>query len=191
MQGLLSASISCASVCTATKSVMFIAEEDWIAQAADFLASLVVGDPLEPDTQVGYTDPSCLDYLEDLRQKNRLHSQVYGGERRSPIQADPLLVASQEAVPDFFGQEIPAYVLAVRRCESISAAVDQINAYAGEQPRLAVSFLNCPKDQLAGALFKVRAHTVLVDRPTTTLLPAFHEGNDYALLLAQPRFLVP
>jgi hypothetical protein len=49
--------------------------------------------------------------------------------------------------------------------------------------------LNFPKDQLSGQVLELRAQAILVDRPTTRLLPAFHEGNDYSLLLTKGRFL--
>jgi hypothetical protein len=49
--------------------------------------------------------------------------------------------------------------------------------------------LNFPKDQLSSQVLDLRAQAILVDSPTTHLLPAFHEGNDYALLLTRGRFL--
>jgi acyl-CoA reductase-like NAD-dependent aldehyde dehydrogenase len=149
----------------------------------------VVGDPLDPLTQVGYVDARCLDWLAELRKKNSLRATFYGGERLSPQQATPLLVASQEELPDFFAQEIPAYVLAVSEVENLPEAIRRINHYTGDEPRLAVSLFNFPKEALSRAMLDARAHTVLVNTPTSTLLPAFHEGNDYALLLRQARMI--
>jgi acyl-CoA reductase-like NAD-dependent aldehyde dehydrogenase len=186
----LYASIGIAPVCTATRSVMAVGNPQWIDQAASFLASLKVGDPLDPETQVGFIDPRCLDYLESLVRKNSLDIQAYGGERLSPVQARPLLVSSQSPVPDFFAQEIPAYMLAVRHCADLGQAIEKLNASSGEIRRLAVSFFNPPMEQLGEALLRVRALEALVDKPTTTLLPALHEGNDYIRMLAQGKLIV-
>jgi len=49
--------------------------------------------------------------------------------------------------------------------------------------------MNIPRDQLSEAVLNLRAHTILIDRPTTSLLPAFHEGNDYTLLLSQAKLI--
>jgi hypothetical protein len=186
----LYASLGYASACTATRTILAVGGGDWVAQARDFLAELVVGDPLDPRTQVGYIEPRVLDNLQERVRSNRLRIATFGGERLSPIQAAPLLVASQADVPDLFGQEIPAYLLGLRQCESLAEAVDRINADTGPQPRLAVSFFNAPEDELPGALLAVRAHAVLVNQPTSTLLPAFHEGNDYLRLLTQEKLVV-
>lgn len=177
-------------VCTATKSVMALSDERWIRQAAEFLASLRTGDPRDPETQVGYIDPRYLDYLGDLLRKYRLDLEAYGGERLSPIQARPVLVASQDGAGEFFSQEIPAYTLAVRRCPDLITAVDAINGFTGDIPRLAVSFHRVGKAHLAEAVARVRAHTVLIDRPTSTLIPFLHEGNDYLLRLTRGKLLV-
>jgi len=185
----LYASIGYPIVCTATKSMMVVDNASWEQQAAEYLHSLVIGDPLDPDTQVGYVEPRYLDYLASLREKNSLRGSFYGGERRSKFQAAPLLVASSEELPDFFAQEIPAYVLAIRPCRDLAEAIAQINHYTGAEPRLAVAFLNFPRQQLSREILSARAHALLVNRSTTTLLPTFHEGNDYALQLSQSRFL--
>jgi hypothetical protein len=176
--------------CTATKSVMVLDGEDWLKSAADWLGELVVGDPLDPKTQVGYIDPINLDALQRLAHANRLRLQIFGGERLSQIQARPMLVASQEEVPDFFAQEIPAYVLALQTCPDVEAAVERINSYTPDQPRLAVSLHNLPPDSISWAASRLRAHAVLVDQPTTRMLPVFHEGNDYALSLLVARMLI-
>lgn len=176
-------------VCTATKSVMALGDERWIREAADFLASLRTSDPRDPETQVGFSDPRYLDYLSDLLRKYRLDLVAYGGERLSSVQARPLLIASQHGAGEFFNQEIPAYTLAVRRCPDLITAVEAINGFTGETPRMAVSFHQVDKAQLADAIARVRAHTVLIDRPTSTLIPFLHEGNDYLLCLTRGKLL--
>jgi len=176
--------------CTATKSVMVVEGDGWLHTAADWLGELVVGDPLDPKTQVGYIDPKSLDTLQRLAHVNRLRLQVFGGERLSQIQARPMLVASQEEVPDFFSQEIPAYVLATQTCPSVEAAVERINSYTPDQPRLAVSLYNLPSQTIPWAASRLHAHAVLVDQPTTRMLPVFHEGNDYAASLLVARMLI-
>jgi hypothetical protein len=177
-------------VCTATKSIYGIGQEPLGEELAAYIASLTAGDPLDPATEVGFADPRCLDLIADLRDKNRLHATFTGGERLSPQQARPLLVASQEDCPDFFGQEIPACLLAFRHCAVLPEAVEAINRNTGKEPRLAVSLLNIPGEQAYGAeVLSLRSHSVLIEKPTSDLLPAFHEGNDYALLLTTPKFL--
>lgn len=190
MQEALSAGLRYPILCTSTKSVLSVAGTDWIESARDFMAGLVTGDPLEPGTQVGYIQPRDLDSLSSLVKTNGNSIQVYGGRRISKHQAEPLLVASQADAPDFFAREIPAYVLAVRTCESLEEAVRLINAHSGERPRLAVTFLNLPESRRSTAILHVHAHALLFDRPTSTLLPAFHEGNDYAIGLTHGRLLV-
>lgn len=185
----LYASMGYAIVCTATKSVMAVRGNNWTSQAAEFLGSLVIGDPLDPQTQVGYIESHCLDYLEELHHKYSSRATFFGGQRFSPTQAAPLLLHSQADIPEFFAQEIPAYVLSIRHCQELPEAIDQINHFTTEQPRLAVSLMNFPWDQLSEAVLNLHAHTIMVDRPTTSLLPAFHEGNDYTLLLSQGRFI--
>jgi len=185
----LYASIGYAIVCTATKSAMVVEGENWASQAAEFLKSLVIGDPLDPQTQVGYIESHCLDYLEELHQKHLAHATFFGGQRLSPTQAAPLLIHSQADLPEFFAQEIPAYILASRQCQDLPEAIDQINHFTTEPPRLAVSLMNVPRDQLSEAVLNLHAHAILIDKPTTSLLPAFHEGNDYILLLSQGRFI--
>ena len=185
----LYASLGYPIICTATKSVMVIDGESWIEQAAEYLHSLVAGDPLDPECQVGYIEPHYLDYLDSMRATSSLQATFYGGDRLSPIQAAPLLVASRAELPDFFAQEIPAYVLAVRPCSDLDESIEQINHYTGDQPRLAVSLLNFQRQNLSEIILSIRAHTLLVGKPTTTLLPAFHEGNDYAQMLTGSMFL--
>jgi acyl-CoA reductase-like NAD-dependent aldehyde dehydrogenase len=176
--------------CTATKSVMAVGGDGWLSAAADWLAGLVVGDPLDPHTQVGYIDPKNLETLHRLAHANRLRVQVFGGERLSEIQARPMLVTSQEDVPDFFAQEIPAYVLALQTCPSVEAAVERINGYTPDQPRLAVSLHNLPLESIPWVVSHLRAHAVLLDQPTTRMLPVFHEGNDYAARLLVARIFI-
>lgn len=176
--------------CMATKSVMAVAQAGWVEELADFMAGLVTGNPLNPQTQVGYIAPQILDYLQEVVRRYRWQATIYGGERLSPIQARPQLIACQADTPDLFGQEIQAYELNVRICADVEEAIGTINRYTGPQPRLAVSLLNVPADETVDALGRVRAHTVLIDQPTTRVIPIFHEGNDYTQLLSGSRLLV-
>jgi acyl-CoA reductase-like NAD-dependent aldehyde dehydrogenase len=188
-QNWLYVSIGYAIVCTATKSMMVVGGNNWVEQAAGFLDSLVVGDPLDSETQVGYIDSNCLDFLGDLRKKNQHKATFFGGQRISQFQAAPLLVHSQADLPDFFAQEIPAYVLACRYCQDLNEGIRQINHYTHEQPRLAVSLMDFPLNQLQEDISALCTQTILVNQPTTILLYAFHEGNDYALLLSQGKLV--
>lgn len=188
-QNWLDASIGNAIVCTATKSIMVVGGNNWIEQAAEFLDSLVVGDPLNSETQVGYIDLNCLDFLEELRRKNQHRATFFGGKRISQFQATPLLVHSQADLPDFFAQEIPAYVLACRYCPDLNEGIRQVNHYTQDQPRLAVSLMDFPPNQLKENISALQTQTILVNKPTSSLLYAFHEGNDYALLLSQGKLV--
>ncbi len=141
------------------------------------------------ETQVGYIDSNCLDFLEQLCRKNQHRATFFGGQRISQFQAAPLLVHGQADLPDFFAQEIPAYVLACRYCQDINEGIRQVTHYTHEQPRLAVSLMDFPPNQLQENISALHTQTILVNKPTTSLLYAFHEGNDYALLLSQGKLV--
>lgn len=176
--------------CTATKSIFWLqAPEDLLLDLQFFLTELKAGDPLDPQTQIGYVNPRNLDYLQATLQRNRLRLQSFGGERLSPIQARPLLVASQEELPDFLADEIPAYVLAVQSCSDSRQAIERINHYTTREPRLAVSVYRLPEPERIVAMQELHAHTVLVNLPTNRVMPAFHEGNDYALSLSTGKLI--
>lgn len=55
-----------------------------------------------------------------------------------------------------------------------------LNRIKLQGPRLAVSFHNIHEVELLHAIRKIQAHAVMIDKPTTELIPIFHEGNDYA-----------
>jgi acyl-CoA reductase-like NAD-dependent aldehyde dehydrogenase len=190
IQELLYPSIGYANICTAMKSIMLLGERNQIRAIADMLASLVVGDPLHPDTQVGYIDSRNLDYLSVLVKTNSLRMSTFGGERLSKYQANPLLITSQEDLPDFLGQEIPAYVITARPCQTVDEAVDQLNKHLAGNPRLGVSLLRLAEDQLDSILAQINARVVLINKPTSILLPTFHEGNDYSLMLTTGKMIV-
>jgi acyl-CoA reductase-like NAD-dependent aldehyde dehydrogenase len=176
--------------CTATKSIFWLqAPKDSLLELQVFLGELKTGDPLDPQTQIGYVHPRNLDYLQAALERNRLRLQAFGGERLSAFQARPLLVASQEEVPDFFADEIPAYVLAVRSCSQARQAVEMVNHYTTREPRLAVSLYRFPEAERLMAVQELRTHTVLFDLPTSQVVPVFHEGNDYALRLSAEKLI--
>jgi acyl-CoA reductase-like NAD-dependent aldehyde dehydrogenase len=182
-------SIGFTTICTAVKSLFAVDSAVFIQQLAEFFPSLKTGDPLDPETQVGYLQPRHLDRLEALVQANRRKAIFYGGKRLSPIQAEPLLVAARTDLPDFFGQEIPAYILAVGECQDFEQATAWLNRHQ-DPPRLVVTLLNSPKEVRLKALKTLRCHALLLDTPTSILVPALHEGNDYGLTLTQGRLLV-
>ncbi len=180
----LTQSLSFASGCTAARVAFLLDQEDWVDQAASTLEQLQVGDPLNPDTEVGYIHPTNLDTLQSLVQRFAHRLRSFGGERRSPCQMTPLLLDLQDPIPELLGEEIPAYFLAVWRCKDYSAALPPLNHTQNGLPRLAVSLFGF-KDDLPdqGELAHIRARTILQDRPTSTVFPFFHEGHDYARLL--------
>ncbi|TAN42896.1 MAG: hypothetical protein EPN22_11205 [Nitrospirae bacterium] len=175
--------------CNAVKSAMVIGNSDWISEATMFLANLITGDPLDPQTQVGYVNPLNLDYIEKQLQIYGSRIKALGRERLSKHQSKPLLIYANDYIPEFFGQEIPAYILAVRSCESIGKAVEEINSGAGRNPRLAVSFVNIDRPNVYSVLPTIKAHSVFINAPTTTVFPYYHEGNDYALKLSKKKLL--
>jgi acyl-CoA reductase-like NAD-dependent aldehyde dehydrogenase len=175
-------------VCTALKTIIYIEAPTFPAQLANLLKELVVGDPLEPDTQVGFVNPHHLDRLQKLLESNRGRLEVFGGRRLSPNQAEPLLVSTSHHLPDFISREIPAYVLAARPARDLQDAVNHINLDI-ESPRLAVALFNSPARQRLPAVRTLNAHTILVDIATSSVYAALHEGNDYTLKLSQRKLL--
>lgn len=172
-----------ASGCNATRAVAQLAGKDWVSRAVDFFASLIVGDPLDPETDVGYIYPTNLDYVEYLLQKYRHAIHTYGGQRISLFQATPVLIESSAAFPELFGQEIPTYFLATTHVRDLNDAVQQLNAAVGEQARMAVAMHGFEENSARAMLPEISAQIILIDQPTTRVLPDCHEGNDYAHLL--------
>jgi acyl-CoA reductase-like NAD-dependent aldehyde dehydrogenase len=189
MAELLYQSFGYAIGCNAVKSVLVVGSSDWISGAAMFLADLITGDPLDPHTQVGYVNPATLDYVAKQVRIHVSQLKALGGERLSAHQAKPLLIHANDYIPEFFGQEIPAYILAVKSCQTIDNAIEEINAGAGKNQRLAVSFVNIGKPDVYSVLPKVKAHSIFINAPTTTVFPYFHEGNDYALRLSKKKLV--
>jgi acyl-CoA reductase-like NAD-dependent aldehyde dehydrogenase len=186
---ILYQSFACPAVCSAMKSVRVVDGGEWIQQAADLFKDLVVGDPLDPTTQVGYIAPRTLDSLEAMTTANACLISTVGGRRISAQQAEPLLVCAENEAPQFFAQEIPAYVLAARSCEDTDEAIEVINN-STSTPRLAVTLLNAPSSQKLPVLLKLNTHAVLVNQPTSQFTPLLHEGNDYLLELSKARLLM-
>ena len=193
---VLQASTGYAVLCTAARSVFTDAGPQWIEAAVDFYTHLKTGDPLDPQTQAGCIHPRDLDHLQGLLRKHALHMKTYGGERLSEFQMSPTVVVAKDADPQpafgqtWLGTEIPTYVLALQPVESVEQAAAILNTYTQERPRLAVALVNVPAEKRLPAIRALRATTVLIDLPTTTLVPSFHEGNDYALSLSQAKVIV-
>lgn len=189
--------------CTATRSAWLIGTESPFEELADYFSGLQVGDPLDGRTQVGKIDPKVLDHLESLVMAGGAALRLSGGKRLSQDQARPLLVSTRavgeeeqalESLPRpalaLLEGEIPAYVLAVHRCSTLESAVEALNRAAGAETRLAVSLQRFRREEWLPYVARLRAWTVLIDRPTTEVVPVYHEGNDYALLLKSRRLLV-
>lgn|GEM_PF-2094814 len=116
--------------------------------------------------------------------------ETQGGTRLSAHQARPCLIDSREYIPEFFGQEISAYVLATTACGMLDEGIAWVNRGVGTYPRLAVSLVNIDGEQIEAVVEKVRSHAVFVNAPTTAMLPFYHEGNDYMLRLASEKLLL-
>jgi acyl-CoA reductase-like NAD-dependent aldehyde dehydrogenase len=172
-----------ASGCNATRAIAQLIGKAWVDHAVDFFASLIVGDPLDPETDVGYIHPSNLDYVEYLIQKYRHAIHTYGGQRISPFQATPVLIESSSAFPELFGQEIPSCFLASIHARDLLDAVKQLNAAIGDDTRMAVAIHGVEENSARKLLPEISAQIILIDQPTTRVIPYCHEGNDYAHLL--------
>ena len=188
LQPALYTSLGYPIVCTALRTMMAVEADRLPGQLAEYLAALKCGDPLDPETQVGYINPRYLDQVEQLVQAYDSRLTFFGGQRLSPIQSTPLFVVGGGPAPEFFEKEIPAYVLAVRPCNSMPEAIERLNAFCSE-PRLAVTLLGIPPEQRLEAVLDLNTHAVLVDQSTFTFTPLLHEGNDYCLALTQGSLL--
>lgn len=203
MKASLAAAAGFPTGCTATRSAWLVESEDAFEELADYFAGLKVGDPLDCSTQVGLIDPQVLDHLEGLVKAGAAGLRLSGGERLSRHQARPLLVSDRTAGRDraategplqpaqtLLEGEMPAYVLSVRCCSSLETAAEALNRAAGKELRLAVSLQRFKREEWLPYAARLLAWTVLIDRPTTEVVPVYHEGNDYALLLRSRRLLV-
>lgn len=176
--------------CTATKTLLSVdAPPQTTQDLSEWFASKVVGDPLDPKTEIGYTHPHNIDLLEGMLEKCRLYGTVYGGERLNPYQSRPALIHLHEEYPDLLRQEIPAHVLTLLHSQDVPEALAAINRHTGAEPRLAVSLLGVPEEHRREAIATLRTHAVLVDRPTSEVTPSCHEGNDYLDLLTEGRLV--
>jgi acyl-CoA reductase-like NAD-dependent aldehyde dehydrogenase len=171
--------------CNSIRSIMLVNSHEWIYDASKFLESLKVGNPLDFNTEIGYIHPEYLNYLETLLKKYREKVSLLTGKRISPFQATPWLLMCQENEVEFYGQEIPAYLLVASHCGSVREAIDRINANTGKSPRLAVSIWGFEKDNFISNFSELQAHTILVGQPTSKLLPYYHEGNEYFTRLSK------
>lgn len=186
---LIYQSLGYAIGCNAVKSAMVIGDSHWVVHARSFLSGLVTGDPLDARTQVGYANPATLDYLEKQVRTLGARVETWGGERLSPHQASPWLICAREYIDEFFGQEIPAYVLAVGICRTVEEAVERLNLGVRKYRRLAVSLTGIDRTEIHSVVSKIKAHSLFMDAPTITMLPYYHEGNDYALRLSREMLL--
>lgn len=185
----LAASLEYASGCSATRSAAVLSGEGWVQVAAETLSGWKCGDPLHPETEVGYILPANLDYLEGLLRKAAPISKRYGGERISPQQMKPVLLDCAQTPAALFGSEIPAYFLAVHRTQTTSEAVQVLNRVAGNPGRLAVSLWGLPGEEAIKAASRLEARAIWINKPTTHILPYYHEGNDYPQMLSRVSIL--
>ena len=76
-------------------------------------------------------------------------------------------------------------MLAAATCRTAEEAVERLNLGVRHYARLAVSLAGINKGEIHSVVSKIKAHSVFVDAPTTTMLPYYHEGNDYTLRLSR------
>lgn len=170
--------------CNTTKTGMLVNAPNWAADANDYLQSLTVGDPLDPATEVGFVHPVNLEYLENLIEKNSQSIKVSGFKKYSDHQCSPLVIETQSEIPALFTREISAFVLGLKKHETVHSAMEDINHYSPHIRRLAVSLYNLPENEIAAAIRQAHSFAVFVNEPTTHVISYYHEGNDYPSLIA-------
>jgi acyl-CoA reductase-like NAD-dependent aldehyde dehydrogenase len=190
MAATLYGSIRYAIGCNSTKSGIVVDGPGWIEEAKRYFASLVVGDPLREDTQIGFVEPNRLVALDALIARNRSHVVLHGGEAVSACQRRPLIIEVREPAPELLSTEISVYSLAVARAASIDEAVTTLNEAMKGVPRLAVSLLGLSAEEATIAASRIRSHAVTIDAPSSTIVPTCHEGNDYLMRLTRPKMIV-
>jgi hypothetical protein len=151
-----------------------------IEQAAEYLHSLILGDPLDPSARLATSmrniSTTCMPYV-----KNSLNGTFFGGEKDFPQSRLNLCWSTRETCQISSPRRSP-HMSQHPALPDLQEAISLINHYTGEEPRLAVSFLNYPRQSLSEKIFSIRAHALLIDKPTTTLLPA-HSGKRLRWLL--------
>ncbi len=143
-------------------------------------------DPLSPMTEVGYVDSKTAAFLVgriDELKRLQLITILHGGKRINAIQFTPLMVSTNDVNSELLLNEIPAYILCLKKVKSFEDAVSQINEISKVHPKLAVSYFT---NNVENMKLQVNAHHVKVNYLTTDIEGIIHEGNDYIMQLTRP-----
>jgi len=147
-----------------------------------------VGDPMDPKTRVGFTDPKTLAHLlsrvKDL-ETLKLLKPMLPIKEISSIQVSPLLLLTNDSENEFLSKEHSTYVLGMKKCASFEEALVELNSSAGKNKRIAVSVYT--DDKYKTTRHYIHAHHVRRMRHTNELDLLFHEGNDYVYRLTVPQ----
>ncbi len=149
---------------------------------------MVVGDPMDKKTDVGYANPKTLEYVFNKISQLKMIGLVDQrcGELLSDVQSTPILLNTKDKYSNFLSKEYPVYILAVKECASFNEAVDEVNESAGNSKRISVSVFSEEEEKVLRTFLK--AHHIKRFRPTTELDALFcHEGNDYLHKLTIPQ----
>lgn len=145
-----------------------------------------IGDPLDKNTEVGYIDPLTVSYMlkriSELK-KMGLIEVIAGGQKISDMQVTPLLVTTEDVNSEILINETPAYILGLKKCDSLNDAISDVNLAANKGKKLVVSILTKNPQKI---FQKIKAHHIKVNNLTTDLDGIVHEGNDYVMQLTKP-----
>jgi acyl-CoA reductase-like NAD-dependent aldehyde dehydrogenase len=187
---ILHKSLELAGSCTATRAAFYLSKQEWLQAAVETITGMTTGDPLNPATEIGYIHPRNLDTLELLMRKHQHQIRFYGGKRLSPVQMEPLAVECLQPVQSLMGQEIPAYYFAFQQCNSLTEAVTLANDSLIAPTRLAVGLFGFNSTEAnPRIIIQIKSQIIQQNQPTSTILPYYHEGNDYAMELTRSQLL--
>lgn len=183
--------------CKSTKALYVVgdAEKIWEQICSD-AEKLVVGDPMDRKTNVGYIEGSTLDHVFGRLDLGKMHGSVarVRGKRVSSFSQTPAVVRTDDPLSEGLCYETPAYILTVKAAESLDEAIALANEAAGygnglrpENKRLTVSvFSSRPDDEIRKVARDIHASHRKINEPTLGLKDfALHQGNDYVRLLTR------
>lgn len=152
---------------------------------ADIASELVVGNPLDPATDIGYTDSKLVDRLcarIDELGRSGLLQVVYGGERKGEQQITPMVAETNDPLSEGFRNEISAPTFIAMRTDSFRDAVEKLKS-STDGRRLSVAIHS---DKYLDTN-DIPAYHVRVNDSTMEVEPLDHEGHDYASELTRPQ----
>ncbi|MBI4053430.1 MAG: aldehyde dehydrogenase [Candidatus Diapherotrites archaeon] len=144
------------------------------------------GDPLDEKTEIGLINKGTIDYMSKRINEltlSGLTQTIAGGKKLSDTQVTPRLVTTKDIHSELLINEIPAYILAIKKSETFEDAVREANIAAKESNKLAISIFTNNHEHMKA---KLKAHHLKINHPTTDVDGIIHEGNDYIMQLTKP-----